>query len=196
MTRYAASISTAGLLLLPAAALAQESTEHEGMPQLNFASPLTVSQIVWMALIFLALYLLLARWALPQVEVVLEDRAARINGDLDAARAAKSEVDAAMQEVRLATRQAQAEAQAQISAAVAEAKAAAAAQSEQANTRLEEQLSRAENQIEAARSAAMGALRQVASVTTANLVDRLTGTAAQSGRVDEMVGAVLAARRT
>jgi F-type H+-transporting ATPase subunit b len=166
------------------------------MPQLNFASPLTVSQVVWMALIFLTLYLLLARWGLPQVEAVLEDRAARINADLDAARAAKSEVDAAMNEVRTATRQAQAEAQAQIASAVAEAKAAAAAQAEHANARLEEQLRLAETQIAAARSAAMGALRQVASVTTANLVNRLTGMAAESGRIDEMVGAVIAARRS
>jgi F-type H+-transporting ATPase subunit b len=183
-------------LTLPAVALAAETAEHEGMPQLNFASPLTTSQVVWMALIFFAFYMLLSRWALPQVASVLEDRTTRINNDLDAARAAKSEVDAALAEVQRATREAQAEAQAQIAASVARAKAEAAAQAEQANARLEAQLASAEAQIATARTAAMGALRQVASETTSILIGRLTGQAPELGRVDDMVGAVIAARRT
>ena len=38
----------AGLAVLLVAA----GPEHEGMPQLNFKSPLTVSQVVWGAIIF------------------------------------------------------------------------------------------------------------------------------------------------
>jgi len=179
----------------PSVAWAQANTEHEGMPQLNFASPLTTSQVVWMAVIFLALYLLLARWALPQVAAVLDDRAARINADLDAARAAKSEVDAATAEVRRATRQAQADAQAHINAAVSEAKAASAAQAVEANARLDARLATAEAQISAARAAAMGALRQVASETTEVLIDRLTGAVADRERVNDVVSSVIATRR-
>ena len=40
-------------LLLPGVAHA------EGMPQLDFANPLTTSQVVWGALIFIVLYILL-----------------------------------------------------------------------------------------------------------------------------------------
>ena len=50
------------------------------MPQLDFANPLTIAQIVWLAIIFFTLYLLLSRWALPQVAEVLEVRLRRSGG--------------------------------------------------------------------------------------------------------------------
>ena len=56
------------------------------MPQLDFATPLTTSQVVWGALIFIVLYVLPPACALPQVGAVLEERAAHIGRDLEAAR--------------------------------------------------------------------------------------------------------------
>ena len=46
-----------------------------GMPQLDFSSPLTISQVVWGAIIFGVLYLMLSRAALPRVASVLHERA-------------------------------------------------------------------------------------------------------------------------
>lgn len=164
------------------------------MPQLDFHNVLTISQVVWMALIFGAFYLLLANWALPQVGRVLDDRAARISADLDTARLAKAEADAAVQEVHAATRQASTEAQAAIAAAMAQAKAEAGEQSRQANERLDAQLSQAEERIAAARTAAMGALREVATATASMMIARLTGQPADETSVSGAVGTALAAR--
>ena len=47
-------------VLLPTAAMA------DGLPQLDFTTPLTISQIVWGAIIFIVLYILASRFALPQ----------------------------------------------------------------------------------------------------------------------------------
>ena len=164
------------------------------MPQLDFANPLTIAQVIWMLLIFGGLYLLLAQWALPQVAGVVEGRAARIEGDLETARAAKAEADAAVAEITAASRQAQTEAQAEIARAVAQAKAEAAEQARQANERLDAQLAEAERRIGEARTAAMGALRQVASETAATVVTRLTGQPADPRAVIEAVGDVMTAR--
>ncbi len=164
------------------------------MPQLDFQNPLTIAQVVWMALIFGALYLLLARWALPQVAGVLDERAARIEGDLGVARLAKSEADAAIAELQDATRRASTESQAAIAASVAQAKGEAAEQSRLANEKLDTQLAQAEQRILAARTAALGALRDVATETAAAVVARLTGMPAEPGIVDSAVGRVLAAR--
>jgi F-type H+-transporting ATPase subunit b len=166
----------------------------KGMPQLDFANKLTISQVVWLAIIFVVLYLLLSRWALPQVGAVLEMRAARIAQDLDAARIAKAQADGAVAELTAATRSAQATAQAEIAAAVNAAKDAAAAQAATLNAALEQQLAAAEARIGVARTAAMGALRQVAGETAVDVIVRLTGTAADRGQVDQAVGNVLAAR--
>lgn len=182
----------AALLLsfvLPTAAIAAE-----GMPQLDFANPLTKAQIVWGALIFFGLYLLLRNWALPQVQSVLAEREQRIAGDLDAARAAKQRADSAVADLIATTAKARAEAQAAINAASDQAKQAAAAQMATLNARLETQLVAAEGSINAARGSAMAALQQVARETAATVVTRLTGAPADIGSVDRAVGAALAAR--
>lgn len=164
------------------------------MPQLDFHNTLTISQVVWMALIFGGLYLLLARWGLPQVASVIDDRTARISADLDTARLSKAEADAAVSEVLEATRKAGSEAQAAVATAMAKAKADAAEQESAANERLDAQLSEAEHRIAAARAAAMGALRDVATETATAVIARLTGREPDPMTVGGAVGTALAAR--
>jgi F-type H+-transporting ATPase subunit b len=178
----------AALPMLPAAAMA------EGMPQLDFSTPLTLSQVVWGAIIFAVLYILLSRTGLPLVASVLDERATRIARDLDEARAAKASADAGMTEAEQATAKARADSQAAINAALEEAKKAAAGQAETLNARLEKQLHDAEVQIGQARASAMSALRQVATETAATVVTRLTGVAPDPGRLDNAIGSALAAR--
>ncbi|MDR3531762.1 MAG: hypothetical protein P4L90_14575 [Rhodopila sp.] len=178
----------AGLLMSPAAAMA------EGMPQLDFKTPLTLSQVVWGAIIFVVLYILLSRNALPLVASVLEERAAKISRDLDEARAAKATADDGLAEADQATAKAKAQAQAAISAALNEAKQAAAVQAEALNARLETQLRDSEAQIAQARASAMSALRQVATETAATVVTRLTGVSPDAGRLDNAIGSALSAR--
>ncbi len=182
-------LALAALPLMPVAASAQ------GMPQLNFSTPLTISQVVWGAIIFVVLYLLLSRQGLPLVASVLEERAGHIGRDLEGAREAKSRADAGLAEAAEATAKARAEAQAAISASLDEAKKAVAAQSETLNARLEARLQDAEAQIAQARAAAMGALRQVSTETAADVITRLTGAAPDTARLDSAIGSAMSARR-
>jgi F-type H+-transporting ATPase subunit b len=179
----------ATLLLAPVAARA------EGMPQLDFGNPLTTSQVVWGAIIFAVLYIVLSRVALPRVAEVLEERAQHIAADLETARASKTRADAAANEVAEATARARAEAQAAINAALDAAKQAGAVRIAALNERLEKQLQDAEAQISAARAAAMSALREVATETAATVIGRLTGAPADQQRLSGAVTAALAARR-
>jgi F-type H+-transporting ATPase subunit b len=181
-------LSLIGLPLLSVAANAA------GMPQLDFNTPLTISQVIWGVIIFVVLYVVLSRQGLPLVESVLEERAGHIARDLEGARAAKATADAGLAEAAAATAKARADAQASIAAAVDEAKKAAAAQAEALNARLEARLQDAEAQIHQARAAAMGALRQVATETAATVVTRLTGSAPDAGRLEQAVGSAISAR--
>jgi F-type H+-transporting ATPase subunit b len=176
-------------LLLPASAHA------EGMPQLDFGNPLTTSQVVWGAIIFAVLYVLLSRSALPGVASVIEERARHIASDLETAQAAKARSDEAARQVAEATARARAEAQAQINAALDVAKQEAAARIAALNERLEKQLHEAEAQIDAARASALRALREVATDTAATVIGRLTGAAPEQARLDSAIGAALAARQ-
>jgi F-type H+-transporting ATPase subunit b len=193
--RYAIALS---LVALPA--MAQVAAEHGrpessagGMPQLDFANPWTIAQVVWMLIIFGALYLVMAQYALPQVEGVLAARRARIEGDLESAQAAKLRADAALSEHQSATTKARAEAQAAINAATQRAQEEASARSEALNAKLAAQIEAAEGQIASARDAAMGALRQVATETADALVSKLIGKS-DTAAIGQAVDRELAAR--
>lgn len=185
------------LATLPA--MAQVASEHPGatssagMPQLDFGNPWTIAQVVWMLIIFGALYYVMARYALPQVESVLEARRARIEGDLESAQAAKQRADAAMADHQAATAKARAEAQSAVAAATQKAQAEAAQRAEALNAKLAAQIEAAETQIASARDNAMGALRQVATDTADALVSRLIGRS-DSAAVAQAVDRELAAR--
>ena len=179
--------------------MAQVAAEHGrpessagGMPQLDFANPWTIAQVVWMLIIFGTLYFVMAQYALPQVEGVLAARRARIEGDLETAQAAKHRADAAMAEHKAATARARAEAQGAINAATTRALDEATTRSEALNARLAAQIDAAEVRIGAARDTAMGALRQVAAETADALVTKLIGktdTAAVGQAVDRELAA-------
>lgn len=174
----------------PLAAQAEEA--KKGMPQLDFSDPLLLSQVVWLAIIFLALYLLLSRWALPQVAEVLDERARRIRTDLEAARAAQEEALAARRELEAATRNAHAEAQAAIAAAVARAKQEAFEQARALSAKIEAELAAAEARIEAAEAAARRALRGAVEETARALVEKLLGCAPREEVLNEVLARVLA----
>ena len=178
----------AALLALPAAAQA------EGMPQLNFANPLTLSQVWWGAIIFIVFFLLCWLWGLPQVASVLERRAASIAADLDTARQSKLQADQSVAETTQAIARARAEAQGSINQALDAAKQQAAAQNAELNARLEAQIAESELRIQAARQSALQALRTVASDTAATIVARLTGSVADPARLERAVVQALASR--
>jgi F-type H+-transporting ATPase subunit b len=188
-----------GAALLPGLAFAATggAPPVEGMPQLAFGHPLQgrylLANIVWLLIIFGLLYFVMANYALPQVGSVLENRAARIAGDLEAAQAAKANADAAMAAHREATAKARSEAQGQINTALQQAQAEAQARSDELAARLARQIEEADARIAAARDAAMGALRQVATDTTQALVARLS-VQADPALVGAAVDRALAAR--
>ena len=186
--RLIAPIAAVGLLGMPTVAMAQ------GLPQLNFANPLTLSQVWWGAIIFVVFLLLCWRWGLPQVSSVLERRAAAIATDLETAHTAKEAADRSVAEMTQAIARARAEAQASINTALDLAKQQAAAQAAELNARLEAQLHEAEERIRAARHEATRALREVATETAATVIARLTGAPPEPSRLERAVGAALAVR--
>ncbi|WP_159999455.1 F0F1 ATP synthase subunit B' [Roseomonas sp. 18066] len=165
------SLAALAMTAVSTAAMAAEG----GMPQLDFGNPLMLAQVIWLLIIFGVFYYVLSAIVLPRATAVLDERRNRIEGDLEAARAAKAEADVALLAHQAATAKARAESQAAIAAAGAAAQAEAAARAATLNAKLNEQIASAEARINTARDAAMGALREVATDTTNALVARLTG---------------------
>jgi len=179
---------SAAALAVPGVALA------DTLPQMDFGNLLTSYQVLWGAVIFLILYILASRTALPKVGAVLEARAERIAGDLEDAKDAKVRADAGIQAAADATAKARSEAQAAINAALESSKQAAATQSAALNDRLDKQLKEAEGQIGAASAAALEALPGVAIDTAVTLITRLTGSVPDPARLSDAINAAMAAR--
>jgi F-type H+-transporting ATPase subunit b len=180
--------------VIAAAASVNVAARADTLPQMDFANRLTTYQVLWGAAIFLILYILASRTALPKVGAVLEARAKRIAGDLEDARDTNARADAGVQAAADATAQARSEAQAAINAALDTSKRAAALQAASLNERLDQQLKEAEGQIAAARGAALAALPGVASDTAQALITRLTGAAPDPVRLSGAINAAMASR--
>ncbi len=177
------------LSLSPAAAMAGT------MPQMDFANPLTSYQVLWMVVILVVLYLLLARWGLPEMGKVLANRATVIAQDLAAARAAKITADQAVAELNATMSRARNTAGAQVAQAVAQAKADATAQAVALAAALDQKLAESEARITVARSAAMAAIKPVAAEAAASILQKLTGSAPGADILGQRVDDALAARK-
>jgi F-type H+-transporting ATPase subunit b len=144
-----------------------------GLPQ--FDPTWWGGQIVWLALIFLVLYLVLAKGLLPKLGKTIDEREGKISGDIADARRLKQEAEAqaAAAEAELA----EARSKAHKTAADAKAKAAANAAERQAaeEAKLNERLATAEAEIRAARDQAMANVSTIAVETAQAIVEKLTG---------------------
>ena len=143
------------------------------MPQLHL--PDFLPQLVWLAITFGLLYWLMARVALPRVAEVIEARAQRIAGDLDRASALKSEAEKAREAFERALSEARAQAMALATAAEAEAAGIASQRQHEQAAALAERIKRAEAQVAAAKTAAVGNIAAMASEVVRDATRRLIG---------------------
>lgn len=177
--RFARAATVTGLAVALSAAFSGVAMATSAMPQMDFTDPLTFAQVVWMAVIMIVLYVLMARWALPQLGGVIENRKRRIDDDLDAATRARTEATRIVAEVEQAIRAAHGEGQAAIANAMAGAKDKVRVEEETLKARLDTELNRAKGEIEQSRRAALAVLRPVAEDVARALVERLTGRPAE-----------------
>jgi len=155
------------------------------MPQfdLNTFPP----QLVWLAITFVVMYLLMARVALPRVADVLETRQDRIADDLDQADQLKQQAEKVMAEYEAALAEARAEAQAILAKSAADTAAAAERQSAEVTERLGNQANAAAQRIAAAKAEALAELKDVAADLAKAAADRLTGGDVPPTEVDTAV---------
>ena len=162
---------------------------HKAFPP--FQKDTFASQLVSLAIAFVALYLIVSKLALPRVGGVLDARQNKIEGDLAEAQKLKDESDSALKAYESELAAARSRAQ----AIGAETRQKLNAQSEAERKTLEERLSQklagAEKTIASTRAAAMTNVRGIAADTAAAIVQRLTGVTPDGTSVGRAVDASL-----
>ena len=166
------------------------ASEHgRGFPP--FDPQTFASQLFWLALTFIALYLLMSRIALPRIGSILEARRQRVEDDLAEAQRLKDASDAAIAAHEKALADARGRAQALANETREKAAAAADARRKEVDAKLNAHIAEAEKTIAATQSAAMANVRGIASDAAGAIVERLTGIAPASQEVAEAVSNVL-----
>ncbi len=135
------------------------------------------SQIVWLTISFVLLYVLMAKIALPRIGSILAERSRVIGDELAAAEGLKARSDAA----HAAYEKALADARARAQGIAGGTRERQARETEELHKRLEaqlhERLAAAEQSIARTRTAAMGNVHAIAADTASAIVERLIGTA-------------------
>ena len=152
------------------------------------------SQLLWLALTFIALYLLMARVALPRIGAILEQRRARIADDMAAAQGLKEQSDAAIAAHEKALNEARSRAQALASETRAKAAAEAETKRKQVDAKLSLQVQEADKAIAARRGDAMRNVQGIAADAAGAIIERLIGTTPARADVERAVKAVLDGR--
>jgi F-type H+-transporting ATPase subunit b len=162
----------------PAPPATQTEVGHDAGGQPNFppfASESFPSQLLWLAISFGALYIFMARTALPKVGAVIQARKERIAKDLDDAAAMQQKADAAAAAHEKGLAEARARAQSLAQAARDQLSAEAEAKRMALDVELAARFAAAERQIAATRAEAMANVGAIASEAAGAIVERLIG---------------------
>lgn len=155
------------------------------MPQ--FDPSTFASQIFWLAITFVALYIIVSRFAIPRLGEVLEQRQKMVDDDLDRAQQFKAETDEAIQTYEKALADARAHAHGVLREAQDEISKLAEARKHEVSAQLAEQIKAGEARIGKARDEAMASVRDIASGVASAVADRLVGLSADQTAVEAAV---------
>ena len=178
---YSTLAAGLALLAMSGAAAAKEG----GMPQLDVHS--FAPQLVWLAIAFVVLYLVMSKLAVPAISDTLDKRQAKIQGDLDAAEKANEDTRAlvAAYEKRLADAREEARG---LQRTQAEADSAlASARFTELGEKLNGRIAEAEKRIAGQRDTVMAGLEQMAGEIAQSAYAKLAGQPADSAALGAKV---------
>lgn len=159
------------------------------MPQFdpNFFMP----QLFWLAVLFVALYVVMARHALPRVGEVLEERQRRIDENLDKAAQFKAEAEAAIAAYEKALAESRAQALDVMRQTSEDLARKAEARNKALSEKLAAQIKAGEARIQAAKDQALANVRQVATEVAGAAVAKLVGVTPDEAKLADAVAAAL-----
>src|SRR5262245_29306823 len=151
------------------------------MPQLDFTTFLP--QLFWLLITFVLLYMLMSKVGLPRISAAIEARRVQIDGDLARAAQMKAEAETVLAAYEKALAEARVQAQATLKATSDKLSAEAAARQQELAAALASQIDAAEQRIAAMKNEALAEVRGIAVDVGRAVVEKLTGTAPDSGRM-------------
>jgi len=148
------------------------------MPQLKFQD--FPPQLIWLAITFVGLYLLMSRWLIPSIGTVVDARRGRIDGDISDAKRLKDETAQVIADYEKALSDARSKSGALAQDERDRLKADIDAERAKVEAQLSGRLAEAEAQIAAAKNTALGQVHGIAGETVQTIVQELLGIKVES----------------
>lgn len=186
------TVRTALALVLGATALAAGPASAAGLPQLDTST--YAPQVIWLAITFGVLYVLMTRVALPRISHVLEERRHKIDQNLEKAESLKGDAEAAAAAYEGAMADARARAGDVLSDVREGAARDAAERQAELGARLHADIQEAEAGIAEARDKAVAGIRDLAAEVAHSAAEKLAGETVDAGAVRSAVDAALKER--
>ncbi|KTF69560.1 ATPase [Sphingomonas sp. HT-1] len=161
------------------------------MPQLDQIPEIYASQLFWLAIVFALIYFGIGKAMVPKIERTMEDRSARIAGDIAAAEAARDAARASDEAYQAGLEAARAEALRVTGGAKAQASAATEAAVKAAAAADEARIASALQAIDVRTGEALAEIETAVVDSVEAIVARLSGVQVDRGTIERNVKAAL-----
>lgn len=155
------------------------------MPQLDIST--YAPQIVWLVITFLAMYLIMAKVALPRIAQVLDERQSRIDDNLEKATAFRKEADDAAKAYEKSLADARSKAQDEVKVVIDQVNAEAAKAQTALADKLNTELEAAEARISQAKDKALANIKEVSADVAKATVEKLSGVSIDDAAIETAV---------
>ena len=162
------------------------------MPQLSQIGAIYASQLFWLAIVFGLIYFGIGKAMVPKIERTIDDRNARITGDLASAAAARDAAHASEQAYQSGLDTARSQAMQTVGAAKARATAAAETKMKAGDAAAAGRLDAATAGIAASKGRALGEIEAATVEAVEAIVAKLSGVTPDRAIVEQRVKAELA----
>ena len=161
------------------------AAESGGMPQLN--PEFWISQIFWLILTFGTLYVVLSKFILPKISNNLETRKSRILENIEAAEKQREDSEAKLKEYDEIILKSKSEAKTIFNQTREKAIKDIVAKKEVLDQQIDNEISKAEKEIEVLRISAPDKINKIAIETSSELLKKLIGSGVNSSSISAIV---------
>ena len=161
------------------------AAESGGMPQLN--PEFWISQIFWLILTFGTMYVVLSKFILPKISNNLESRKSQILENIEAAEKQREDSEAKLKEYDEIILKSKSEAKTMFNQTREKALKDIMAKKEVLNKQIDDEIIKAEKEIEILRVSAPDKINKIAIETSSELLEKLIGSGVNSSSISAIV---------
>ena len=161
------------------------AAESGGMPQLN--PEFWISQIFWLILTFGTMYVVLSKFILPKISNNLESRKSQILENIEAAEKQREDSEAKLKEYDKVILKGKSEAKTIFNQTREKALKDIMAKKEVLDQQIDDEINKAEKEIEVLRVSAPDKINKIAIETSSELLEKLIGSGVNSSSISAIV---------